>query len=286
MKKIFKPLLVYTLLLITIVYNQNLKAQDTGIGTRTPHASTILEVNSSVKSGGVLVPKVNLKSADDVLTIPSPAIGLMVYNTNTAGVKPNHVEADHHYFWNGNSWKDIADINTIKKLLLPQVFFCQEPVEQELTNANLTAINNGSDVLVTFNNIYVLTNNGNNVTLNNNRFTINNSGEYEISGYINYNPHISNNSSSNTNLLYKIQRSTNGGATWVTVAQTTLVWGKDTGGFSRTLIAPPSVIHLDKNDIIQLVINKSLGGNHQSPATISVPGGLNFSKNIRIFKLD
>ncbi|WP_231464370.1 MULTISPECIES: hypothetical protein [unclassified Pedobacter] len=285
MKKL-KSFPIYVFSIFSAIYGQELKAQGTGIGTKTPHASTILEVSSSLKNGGVLVPKVNLKAGDDILTIPNPAIGLMVYNTNTAGIKPNNVEADHHYFWNGSSWIDIADINTIKKLLLPQVFFCQEPVEQELTSANLTAINGGSDVVVTFNNIYVLTNNGGNVSLNNNRFTINNTGEYEISGYINYNPHINNNANSNTNLLYKIQRSTNGGTNWVTVAQTTLVWGKDTGGFSRTLISPPSIIHLDKNDVIQLVISKTFGSNHQSPATISVPGGLNFSKNIRIFKLD
>ncbi|RZL53179.1 MAG: hypothetical protein EOO93_21250, partial [Pedobacter sp.] len=165
MKKL-NSFFIYIFFLVAILYSHALKAQDTGIGTRTPHASTILEVSSALKNGGVLVPKVNLNAGDDISTIPNPATGLMVYNTNSAGVKPNNVEADHHYFWNGSSWIDIADINTIKKLLLPQVFFCQEPVEQELTSADLTAINGGSDVVVTFNNAYVLTNNGSNVTLN------------------------------------------------------------------------------------------------------------------------
>lgn len=111
--------------------------------------------------------------------------------------------------------------------MLPQLFFCQEPIEQELTIANRATINSGGDLLVTFNNSYVLANNGNNVSLNNNQFTINNTGEFEIPGYINYNPHIDNSSSSSTNLLYKIQRSTNGGSSWVTVAQTTRLGKND-----------------------------------------------------------
>lgn len=272
--------------LLLVCLSKLATAQNVGIGTRAPHSSAILEVNSDAKKGGVLLPKVNLKSATDVATIPNPAVGLMVYNTNNAGLKPDDVETDHHYFWNGNRWVDLADINTIKKLLLPQVFFCQEPIEQELTDANRATINGGGELLVTFANSNVLTNNGNNVTLNNSRFKVNSAGEFEVSGYINYNPHINDNSNSNTNLLYKIQRSTNGGASWTTVAQTTLVWGKMTGGFSRTLIVPPSVIHFNQNDLLQVVISKTFGANHQSPATISVPGGLSFSKNIRILKLD
>ncbi|RYG17461.1 MAG: hypothetical protein EOO07_11065 [Chitinophagaceae bacterium] len=279
-------LFIFRLSLVFGVFvNTSLNAQ-TGIGTRFPHESTVLEVSSDAKKGGVLLPKVNLKSATDITTIPNPATGLMIYNTNNAGLGADEVETDHHYFWNGSRWVDLADINTIKKLLLPQVFFCQESVEQELTSANRATINGGGELLVTFSNSYVLTNNGNNITLANNRFTINHTGEFEVSGYINYNPHINNNSTSNTNLLYKIQRSTNAGVSWTTVAQTTLVWGKMTGGFSRTLIVPPSVIHLDKNDLLQVVISKTLGANHESPATISVPGGLSFSKNIRILKLD
>lgn len=225
MLKIFKKCFLAFAILPIITYCT--KAQNVGIGTRAPHSSAILEVNSTAKKGGVLLPKVNLKPATDVATVPNPAVGLMVYNTNKAGVKPKAVEADHRYFWNGSRWTALADINTIKNLLLPQLFFCQEPIEQELTIANRATINSGGDLLVTFNNSYVLANNGNNVSLNNNQFTINNTGEFEIPGYINYNPHIDNSSSSSTNLLYKIQRSTNGGSSWVTVAQTTRLGKND-----------------------------------------------------------
>lgn len=263
----------------------SLKAQNTGIGTHTPHSSAILEVSSQTIRGGVLLPKVNLKSATDVVTIPNPTTGLMVYNTNDAGTHPNKVEADHHYFWNGTRWTDLADINIIKNLLLPQVFFCQETAEQGFTSSSLSAFNNGGDIVVTFLNANVLTNNGNNVTLlPDSRFRINHAGEYEISGFINYNPRVDG--EENTNLLYKLQKSVNGGASWITVGQTTSVWGRLTGGFSRTLIAPPTIIQFNANDLLRVVISKSFGSNHGSSADISLPGGLTFTKNIRILKLD
>ncbi len=73
----------------------------TGIGTTTPDASAKLEVNATNK--GFLPPRVTLTSATDNTTIPSPATGLLVYNTgNNAGL------AAGYYFWNGGTWATIA----------------------------------------------------------------------------------------------------------------------------------------------------------------------------------
>ena len=57
-------------------------AQAVGIGTATPNSSAQLDVSSSDK--GILVPRVNLTSLADAVTIPNPATSLLVYNTNTA----------------------------------------------------------------------------------------------------------------------------------------------------------------------------------------------------------
>ena len=57
-----------------------LHAQNVGINTSTPHASTMLDVSASNK--GVSFPNVALTSETDATTIPSPKPGLMVYNTN------------------------------------------------------------------------------------------------------------------------------------------------------------------------------------------------------------
>jgi len=76
------------------------KAQ-TGIGTTTPDASAKLEVSASNK--GFLPPRVTLTSGTDTATIPSPATGLLVYNTgNNLGLVAGY------YYWNGASWATIA----------------------------------------------------------------------------------------------------------------------------------------------------------------------------------
>lgn len=73
----------------------------TGIGTTTPHASAKLDVSATNK--GFLPPRVTLTSVTDVVTITSPATGLLVYNTGD-----NVGLAAGYYFWNGNAWATIA----------------------------------------------------------------------------------------------------------------------------------------------------------------------------------
>ncbi|KQT26159.1 hypothetical protein ASG22_05680 [Chryseobacterium sp. Leaf405] len=51
-----------------------------GIGTNNPDQSSIMELSSSNK--GFLPPRVALTSATDASTIPNPANGLVVFNTN------------------------------------------------------------------------------------------------------------------------------------------------------------------------------------------------------------
>lgn len=51
-----------------------------GVGTTSPNSSTILHLNANDK--GVLLPNVSLINATDAVTIASPAVGLLVYNTN------------------------------------------------------------------------------------------------------------------------------------------------------------------------------------------------------------
>ena len=55
----------------------------TGIGTTTPHVSAKLDVSATNK--GFLPPRIALLSINDVATIASPATGLVIFNTATAG---------------------------------------------------------------------------------------------------------------------------------------------------------------------------------------------------------
>ena len=75
--------------LICIFSSTQLTAQ-TGIGTTTPHASAKLDITSVDK--GFLPPRMTSSQRD---AIPSPAAGLMVYQTDgTSGL----------YYYNGSAW--------------------------------------------------------------------------------------------------------------------------------------------------------------------------------------
>ena len=76
-----------------------------GIGTNTPHASAALEILTTDK--GFLAPRVALLSNTDVATIASPATGLMIYNTATAGTSPNAV-VPGYYYYSGSKWERLV----------------------------------------------------------------------------------------------------------------------------------------------------------------------------------
>lgn len=78
----------------------------TGIGTTTPNASAKLEVYATNK--GFLPPRISLTGSTDASTISSPATGLLIYNTATAGTAPNNV-LPGYYYWNGASWVQISN---------------------------------------------------------------------------------------------------------------------------------------------------------------------------------
>ena len=92
-----RKLHLFILFFYTFLYTN----AQTGIGTPTPDASAKLDVYSTNK--GFLPPRVTLISSTDNTTIPSPATGLLIYNTgNNAGLVAGY------YYWNGTSWATIA----------------------------------------------------------------------------------------------------------------------------------------------------------------------------------
>lgn len=72
-----------------------------GVGTNSPDASAQLDVTATDK--GFLAPRIALTGATDVATIASPATGLMIYNTATAGTAPNNV-LPGYYYYDGVKW--------------------------------------------------------------------------------------------------------------------------------------------------------------------------------------
>lgn len=90
-------LLTFCLFLIAL----GSKAQ-VGIGTASPDPSAILHLESNSK--GFLLPRIALTSSTDVVTIPSPVAGLLIYNTGLGGLTPEGI-----YQWKSGGWKLILD---------------------------------------------------------------------------------------------------------------------------------------------------------------------------------
>lgn len=73
-----------SLLLLLIIYNLDLAAQNVGINStgNTPDSSAMLDVQSSTK--GILVPRVSLTALNTATPLSGPAQSLLIYNTNAS----------------------------------------------------------------------------------------------------------------------------------------------------------------------------------------------------------
>ena len=91
----------------------------TGIGTTTPDASAKLEVASSNK--GFLPPRVALTATNAASPITSPANGLMIFNTATAGSSPNQV-VPGYYYWDGVGLKWVSLSTTVGNVQNQAIF--------------------------------------------------------------------------------------------------------------------------------------------------------------------
>lgn len=92
---------VYLLVGAMMLILTNSQAQNVGINSTgaLPNASAGLDVDFNNK--GVLIPRVNLTAVNNPAPITSPAISLLVYNTNatiTGGCGAGY------YYWNGSQW--------------------------------------------------------------------------------------------------------------------------------------------------------------------------------------
>ncbi len=105
-------------ILATLFLHAIVQAQNVGIGTLVPDASSLLELRSGDK--GLLIPRVALSGANDVTTVPSPANTLLVFNTATAGSGRFAVSPGFYYYNSSSlSWVAItAADNSLKSAWL------------------------------------------------------------------------------------------------------------------------------------------------------------------------
>ena len=131
---------------ITIIFAFSISAfcsfAQTGIGTTTPDASAKLDVFATNK--GFLPPRVALTATNSASPTTSPAAGLLVYNTATAGTAPNNV-VPGYYYWNGTTWVNFIASNSSTGLTN----------DQTNTSYTLSAADNGK--IITLNNAGAIT---------------------------------------------------------------------------------------------------------------------------------
>ncbi len=100
MKKSF--FLIFVILMIAIQVNAQVGINSDG---SEPDPSSMLDVKSHDR--GFLPPRVSLTSINQAFPVTSPAIGLLVYNTATAGMSPDNV-VPGYYCWNGIRWNQVS----------------------------------------------------------------------------------------------------------------------------------------------------------------------------------
>ena len=98
----------YFFYLIVIIGSFINATAQTGIGTTTPEASAKLDVSSTNK--GFLPPRIALTAMNSASPVTSPATGLLIFNTATAGTNPNQVTPGY-YYWDGvnSKWVRLED---------------------------------------------------------------------------------------------------------------------------------------------------------------------------------
>ena len=100
MKKLKFTRLSLTLFItfLTVMISRPIHAQ-VGIGTTTPDASAVLDIQSSSNDKGILIPRMTQAQRN---AISSPATGLMIFQTDgNVGF----------YFYDGSSWESFGVIN-------------------------------------------------------------------------------------------------------------------------------------------------------------------------------
>ncbi len=107
MKKYFL-LSAITFLFLVPSFSQSVSINNDG---SLPNPSAMLDVNSPSK--GLLISRVTLTGTDDVTTISTPAVSLLVYNTATTS--GDNAVSPGYYYWGGSAWLLLSTGSSVLK---------------------------------------------------------------------------------------------------------------------------------------------------------------------------
>ncbi len=200
------------IILFSVTIASFLSAQ-IGIGTTNPSIGASMDVQSSSK--GVLFPRVALTNNTDQVTIPSPAVGLVVFNTQDSGSGNNVVKKDNFYFWDGVKWEHSVNseefTNALSQLKIPKL-------AGYMYKANPQRYDNPTgDMILTFDNPSNVFNFGEYMNFNPadtsmSSFVVNNTAKYGFEAFGCFLINVNVNDTIHPEVVF--QRSTDNGATW------------------------------------------------------------------------
>ena len=101
MKAAIQFTLLFTLISISLTHAQNV-----GINTATPDASSLLDLNANNR--GLLVPRISIVDINLATPVTAPATSLLVYNTNADVLNGS---GSGFYYWTGASWSKLGKEN-------------------------------------------------------------------------------------------------------------------------------------------------------------------------------
>lgn len=92
--------------IILFFYTFSTHAQNVGINTASPDASSLLDLSATDR--GLLVPRVSINNANLSAPVSAPATSLLVYNTNAAIIGGS---GSGFYYWTGSAWNKLGKEN-------------------------------------------------------------------------------------------------------------------------------------------------------------------------------
>jgi len=222
------------------------------------------------KKKGFLLPKVALTGKRDAQTIPSPKKAMMVYNTQTAGIGDQQVQANLVYVWTGQEWVPFSNLTEIRRLKKPIHFVLASKRRFEILNQDLVNFNDASKgMTVRWNTNEVYLNNEKDVKVipNGNSFEeveILTEAYYEFTGSFNF----KSNADKATSVVALLQKKTTNGA-WSTIASSSLPFEDGVQIWSQTLVFPVVTHKFKKGDRVRVVLKRGDGALQKAGAKIA-----------------
>lgn len=131
----FVKILVVALIFFPSFLNTFSPEKSWGGGLYAQIPNAVFDANDAHK--GVLLPRVSLQSTTDTVTVHSPGVSLLLYNTSTVGVSPNNLTPGF-YFWNGTKWQSLSGARSFLETFVE--FYALMPGDNTATVAPGTPI--------------------------------------------------------------------------------------------------------------------------------------------------